>query len=224
LLLDEAQNLTPSQLEEVHYLTNLEAPGRKLVEIIMTGQPSLAAKLAAPELGALRQRTIVRCKLKPFDFKHTHGYIQHRLMVAGANDSSVFSPGALQLIYQHSRGVPRLINIICERCLIVAYVEETHTIDEALVEESVADLNWDKDKGHQSTPAYDMGNSLILRMGSRIEAIERKLDVLVQLLSRAGLVRPELADTVGARRWVEDLKRGTPGGAGNRHSEARKVS
>jgi general secretion pathway protein A len=224
LLLDEAQNLTPSQLEEVHYLTNLEAPGRKLVEIIMTGQPSLAAKLATPELEALRQRTIVRCKLKPFDFKYTHGYIQHRLMVAGANDLSVFSPGALQLIYQHSRGVPRLINIICERCLIVAYVEETHTIDEALVEESVADLNWDKDKGHQSTPAHDMGNSLLLRMGSRIEAIERKLDVLVQLLSRAGLVRPELADTVGARRWVEDLKRGTPGGTGNRHSEARKVS
>ena len=116
-----------------------------------------------------------------------------------------------------------MINIICERCLIVGYVEETKRIDEALVEESVADLNWEKQSSREATPAHDVGNSLILRMGSRIETIEKKLDVLVQLLSRAGIVRPELADTVRARRWVEDLRRGSQDN-GNERSQARKVS
>jgi general secretion pathway protein A len=224
LLLDEAQNLTPAQLEEVHYLTNLEVPGRKLVEIIMAGQPSLSNKLAAPELEALRQRTIVRCSLEPLNFKHTNGYIEHRLMVASAQETTVFSPGAVQLIYKHSGGVPRLINIICERCLIVGYVEETHTIDETLVEESLADLKWEKDKSKEPAPAaYDMGQSLILRMGSRIDSIEKKLDVLVQLLSRAGYVRPELADSISARRWVEELMLGSQNSEHD-NNRARKVS
>jgi general secretion pathway protein A len=223
LLLDEAQNLTPSQLEEVHYITNLEVPGRKLVEIIMAGQPSLANKLADPDFEALRQRTIVRCNLEPLDAGHTEAYIKHRMTIAGARDASVFTPAAIQLIYRHSRGVPRLINTICERCLIVGYVEETDRIDEALVEVSVADLNWERDKHKQPAPTHDTGNNLILRMGSRIEAIEKKLDVLVQLLARAGFVRPELADTVGERRWIEELRQGSETTT-TEQSTTRKVS
>jgi hypothetical protein len=104
--------------------------------------------------------------------------------------------------------------------LIVGYVEETKKVDEALVEVSVADLNWETEKP-QPAATHDTGNGLILRMGSRIEAIEKKLDVLVQLLARAGFVRPELADTVGERRWIEELRQGS-GDASN--SQTRKVS
>jgi general secretion pathway protein A len=208
LLLDEAQNLTMDQYLELQYLTNLETPGQKLIEIIMTGQPLLEKKLAAPVLAALRQRAAVRCKLEPLDFEHTRAYVAHRLKVAGALGSSLFTPVAIELIYRFSRGVPRLINIICERCLIVGYVEEVKTIDEAIVEESAADQNLESETNELETPIHPVSHSLQQKMAARIESMEKKIDMLVQMMAESKTVQPEAAELIWAKRWFESLKRG----------------
>ena len=206
LLLDEAQGLTPAQLEELHHLTNLEVPGRKLLEIIMAGQPSLDDLLATSQFAALRQRVAVRSQLEALDLEHTAAYIEHRLRVAGALDAAVFAPDAIQVIHEGSRGIPRLINIIGERSLIVGYVDEDRVIDGAKAREAIAELRLDPDDDSK-TPPQAMGDGLLVKMGSRIEAIEEKLDMLVQMLARAGMVRAELAENTRARKYLEQLRR-----------------
>lgn len=208
LLIDEAQGLTSRQFEEIRHLSNLEAPGRKLLEIILAGQPSLEERLRAPDYAGLDQRVVIRSRLDPLDLDHTAAYIEHRLRVAGAFNPSLFSRDAVQIVHRKSRGVPRLINIICERCLIAGYVDEAPQIEPAKVEEAVADLRLD-DEPSTATVKQTMGDGLLVRMGSRLEAMEYKLEVLIQLLARSGVIRPELADAPRTRRWLETLRGGS---------------
>jgi hypothetical protein len=212
LLIDEAQGLSPLQLEELRHLTNLEVPGRKLLEIILAGQPNLKDKLASPECGALRQRIAVRTELEPLDLQHTAAYIEHRLRVAGAFDSGLFDPEAIRAIHERSEGVPRLINIICERCLVVGYVDEARTIDAARAQDAIADLKLEPDEEKKPDPpqAVAMGNGLLMRMGARIETIEEKLDLLIKLLARSGYVRPEHAQSTRMRQYLNALRGESP--------------
>lgn len=123
LLIDEAQDMSDDLLEEVRLLSNLETDDRKLLQIVLLGQPELRAKLDRAELRQLRQRILVRYHLGPLDRRETGAYILHRLGVAGANGRPTFTRGALLAIYHRSRGVPRLINAVCDTTLLAGYVE-----------------------------------------------------------------------------------------------------
>jgi general secretion pathway protein A len=123
LILDEAQDLSDELLEEVRLLSNLETEDRKLLQIVLVGQPELRRKLDSPRLRQLRQRITVRYHLGPIGRSETEDYILHRLTVAGSRGRPTFSPAALRAIHRYSRGVPRLINTVCDKALLVGYVE-----------------------------------------------------------------------------------------------------
>lgn len=128
LIVDEAQNLSREVLEQVRLLTNLETAKHKLLRIILVGQPELRALLARPDLRQLAQRITARYHLPPLNPEETVAYIGHRLRVAGASDD-LFTPGALRAVHRCSGGIPRLINIICDRALLGAYGQGARRVD-----------------------------------------------------------------------------------------------
>jgi len=123
LLIDEAQDMSPDLLEQVRLLSNLETDDRKLLQIILVGQPELRTMLASDELRQLSQRITVRYHLEPIRRDEIKAYVLHRLQVAGSNGRPSFTPAAYRAIHRHSRGVPRLINAVCDKALLVGYVE-----------------------------------------------------------------------------------------------------
>lgn len=137
LIIDEAQNLTPSVLEEVRMLSNLETEREKLLQIVLMGQPELKAKLALPRLEQFRQRVVLHYHLPPLSEVETEEYIRHRLIKAGNEDADIFTPEAIAEIYKYSKGVPRLINIICNSALISGFVYETKRITGKIAVEAV---------------------------------------------------------------------------------------
>ena len=132
LIIDEAQNLSTSLLEQVRLLTNLETASTKLLQIILIGQPELRGTLERNDMRQLSQRITARYHLEPMTRPETDKYIRHRLWV-GKLPVDLIQPGALSVIYDHSGGVPRLINSICERCLLGAYATNMKTVDASLV-------------------------------------------------------------------------------------------
>lgn len=130
MIIDEAQNLSFEVMEQVRLLSNLETDEQKLLQIILMGQPELKQKLREKRLRQLRQRVLVYYDLHPLDRPQTEAYIQHRLSLAGANGRPRFTPRALGKIYRASRGTPRLINNLCDKALLSAYVR------------SADDVNW----------------------------------------------------------------------------------
>src|SRR5262249_26914015 len=119
LILDEAQNLTPETLEQVRLLSNFETPTDKLLQILLVGQPELKAKLQLPELRQLKQRIGLRCTIRPLTPEEVHEYIRSRLRVAGAADVRLFTDPAVGRIAEYSGGIPRLVNIVADHCLLV---------------------------------------------------------------------------------------------------------
>ncbi|WP_375056537.1 AAA family ATPase [Zobellella sp. DQSA1] len=128
LIIDEAQNLSTEVLEQIRLLTNLETNTHKLLQIILLGQPELAEKLKQPELRQLSQRITARYHLAPLTFTEMQSYIAHRLSVAGI-EASLFHPNSLRRLYRLTGGVPRLINVICDRALLGAYVQRLPRVD-----------------------------------------------------------------------------------------------
>jgi len=137
LIIDEAQNLTPSVLEEIRMLSNLETDNEKLIQIIFLGQPELKKKLAMQKLEQLRQRIAVYFHLTPLSAEETKKYIRHRLKVASGKDREYFTGRALDLIYTFSRGIPRLINQVADSALLNGFVYEKDIIDEHLMREVI---------------------------------------------------------------------------------------
>ena len=127
LIVDEAQNLSAHTLEQVRLLTNLETATTKLLQIILIGQPELRDLLARPELRQLAQRITARYHLNPLSSEETVGYVKHRMRVAGAT-AEAFTPGALREVYRLAGGVPRIINVICDRALLGAFTHEDHRV------------------------------------------------------------------------------------------------
>ncbi|HTU02024.1 MAG TPA: AAA family ATPase [Candidatus Sulfotelmatobacter sp.] len=128
LIIDEAQNLSPDVLEQIRLLTNLETATEKLLQIILIGQPELARVLEGTQLRQLAQRITARYHLQPFSRGETRRYIRHRLHVAGGDDA-LFTRTALSEVHRRSRGIPRLINVICDRALLGAYASDRHQVD-----------------------------------------------------------------------------------------------
>jgi len=141
LIVDEAQNLDESVLETVRMLSNFETHNTKLLQIILSGQPPLAAKLAQPRLSQLRQRVAVLCHLEPFTLEETALYIWHRLKVAGCSDEHLFDTASIRLIARHSKGIPRIINNLCYTSLLLAHAREERKVTAEIVQEAIGRLD-----------------------------------------------------------------------------------
>ncbi len=140
LVVDEAQNLAPAVLEQVRLLTNLETAKQKLLQIILIGQPELRELLARTDLRQLAQRITARYHLEPLSREETASYIEHRLKVAGAL-GEVFDNGAKKEVYRLSQGVPRLINVICDRALLGGYAREARRINARLIRQAASEVH-----------------------------------------------------------------------------------
>jgi len=139
LLIDEAQDLETEVLESLRLLSNLETSTEKILQIVLSGQPELATRLAQPNLRQLKQRIAVRCRIEPLGRHELADYIAARLSVAGGR-SDLFAPATLDPIWEFARGIPRLINTVCDNALLVGYALGRQTIDEEVIGEVVHDL------------------------------------------------------------------------------------
>lgn len=169
LIIDEAQNLTVRALEEMRLISNMETETQKLVQIMLLGQPELRDKLNRPDLEQLRQRVSLRYHLKSLDRDETHKYIEHRLHVAGNSASVKFTKGAIESLYQFSKGTPRLINVICDQALLMGYLRETKKLDEAIIREIVAEFATPSAEEYSSNdrPAVSEKRSVFRRLFRR---------------------------------------------------------
>jgi len=212
VLVDEAQSLTDRQLRELHYLTNLEFQNQKLVQLILAGQPSLQSRLSTPSMEALGQRVSVRTYVKPLSLAHTRAYIRLRLQIAGSNNPDLFTPGAVVKIQGLSRGIPRLVNLICDRALVYGYAEDARVLDESAIQEVSDELEIDE----PSPGPHPVPDSSPLEQ--RLSAIEQKLDLLVEAMERGGFLQAASSDSPVApypreqSREKSDLDGGPYGG------------
>ena len=157
LIIDEAQNLDSGSMENLRLLSNLETHKHKLIQIILSGQPELVAKLNQHELRQLAQRISLKRYVLPLSEKETYEYIQYRLSIADFKSSELFDRRAQKLIWEYSQGIPRKINILCDNALLIGYVEEQKRISAGVVEEAIKDLSWSPfGESHQLSAAISI--------------------------------------------------------------------
>jgi general secretion pathway protein A len=142
LIVDEAHHLSEDLLEEIRLLTNLETSQQKLLQILLIGQPELDNKLDSADLRQLKQRIALRCHLEPLSEEETAGYIRRRLQLSGANShaATIFPDAAIEAIYYHSRGIPRLINTVCEHALLNGFAQRAPMLTRETIEDVACDL------------------------------------------------------------------------------------
>jgi putative secretion ATPase (PEP-CTERM system associated) len=140
LVVDEAQNLTPSAVEELRMLSNFQLEDHALLQSFLVGQPEFRDIMQRPEMQQLRQRVIATYHLGPLDAEETRGYIEHRLAHVGWTDDPIFEPGAYNAIYSYSGGIPRRINTLCDRLMLAAYLGEAHVVSESDAREVIEEL------------------------------------------------------------------------------------
>jgi general secretion pathway protein A len=160
VIVDEAQQMSVECLEQVRILSNLETPTRKLLQILLVGQPELEAKLRLNELRQLDQRIGIRCYLKPLPRKETYRYVEHRMRVAGLPGALPFTRGALAQIYKFSQGIPRVINLVCDRALMAGYSSRVREITPRLVTSAARNLEGGRHGRHRYTRVWTGGRSL----------------------------------------------------------------
>jgi len=140
IVIDEAQNLTPELLEQVRLLSNIETDDRKLLQIVLLGQPELRDRLNDPSLRQLRQRITVRYHLTPLRRQELGQYVQHRLQVSGSEGPPYFTRPALWRIFNYTEGVPRLVNALCDKCLLAGFVQHSEQITYGIASRAVREL------------------------------------------------------------------------------------
>ena len=140
LVVDEAQNLQPSVLEQLRLLSNLETETDKLIQMVLVGQPELDEMFDREDLRQLKQRLVIRYRLLPMDESDSRQYVQHRLKVAGWKGGPLFSARALRRVFAFSAGTPRLINLLCDRALLVAYSQDLQEIDHSVISDAEREL------------------------------------------------------------------------------------
>ena len=143
LLVDEAQNLTDDVLENLRLLSNLETASEKLLQIVLVGQSELDAKLSQPQLRQIKQRVALQCRLDRLKDREVGPFINYRLRIAGYEREELFTPEAIRAVSSYSRGIPRLINIICDNALLIAYATSAKKISPEVIKEVVDDLRLD---------------------------------------------------------------------------------
>jgi general secretion pathway protein A len=207
VLVDEAQNLTIDVLEQVRLLTNLETPTQKLLQIILIGQPELRELLDRTDLRQLAQRITGRYHLKPLSREETHGYVRHRLRVAGAQEE-IFTPRALNEVHRLSGGIPRVINVACDRALLGAYTQETRRIDAALVRRAAGEVY-----GRRFVPAWTGWLAGVLAVVALGAGVFLGWQYWPRTESLLGALKPGAAQAARAAKPVQDAAPGvdTPG-------------
>jgi len=143
LIVDEAQNLTEDLLEQVRLISNIETDDRKLLQIVLMGQPELRERLNSPRLKQLRQRITVRYHLNALTRGEVGQYIQHRLALAGSNGALAFTGPAVWRVFGYSKGVPRLVNAVCDKALLAGFVERSHRVNYRMVGRAIRELEGD---------------------------------------------------------------------------------
>lgn len=192
LVIDEAQNLDIEVLEQIRLLTNLETNTRKLLQIIMIGQPELTAKLNQPELRQLSQRITARYHLAPLTREELVEYIRHRLSIAGMT-GKVFSEVCIERLYQLSGGIPRIINLICDRAMLGAYSRNVVHVDIEILNQAAKEvLGGDETPRHGQTRAKMLKNPLAIAGLAGIAVLILLLSVVL------------LTDNDGGRSWLDD--------------------
>jgi general secretion pathway protein A len=141
LVVDEAQNLSDEVLEEIRMLTNLETFTEKLLQIVLVGQPELEQRLKQPQLRQLRQRLTLRAKTHPLNLDETKSYITQRLRIAGSNGDPIFDNDSVVSIFRYSLGIPRVINLLCEHCLVSGFVDQKKMIPVEVVDSVARDFD-----------------------------------------------------------------------------------
>lgn len=183
LIIDEAQNLSSSLLEEIRLLSNLETEKEKLLQIILIGQPELRMTLNRPEMRQLRQRISISCHINPLTRTETEAYIFHRLEQAGNRDAAEFESGVIDAVHSFARGIPRLINIACDFILLTAFTQSTRQITLELAREVLEDLDknnayWqDADNRPEAGPEISDNVRLILDRLSSLECAVHEKDL-----------------------------------------------
>jgi general secretion pathway protein A len=193
LIVDEAQNLSEEVLEEIRMLTNLETFTEKLLQIVLVGQPELEQKLKQPQLRQLRQRLTLRAKTQALSLEETQAYVHQRLRIAGATGDPIFDPEALTAIHHYAAGIPRVINLICEHCLVSAFVDHQKTIGTAVVDAVARDFELDDASGDATAPAtngnpqkFDVAEALrsLGALAERLKAVEEAEQAKSPLLAK----------------------------------------
>jgi general secretion pathway protein A len=198
LLIDEAQNLSHTVLEQIRMLSNLETEKEKLVQIVLVGQLELRELLSSPSLKQLDERIMVRYDLQPLDRLDVQGYVGHRLVVAGGKGHLRFTDGAFGAIYAYSQGNPRRINAVCDRALLIAYSKDQFSVSKKTVRKAVEDISG------RVTPQPSRGSSWVPRKVAALCAL------LLLLIGGAGLGGWQL------RKFLASPISGEPTVTGNR--------
>lgn len=141
LIVDEAQNLSEELLEEIRLMTNVETFTEKLLQIVLVGQPELEQTIKKPQLRQLRQRLTLRARTYPLSLGETKAYVSQRLRIAGSNGEEIFDPESLAAIYRYSSGIPRVVNLICEHCLVTAFVDQQKVVTVTVVDAVARDFD-----------------------------------------------------------------------------------
>jgi general secretion pathway protein A len=142
IIVDEAQNLKKSELENIRLLSNIESRKTKLIQILLCGQLKLEYKLSRPELSQLIQRISVKRYIKNLSEKDTYHYIKHRLKIGGYRGPAIFDKQSLRLIWKNTEGVPLQINMLCENSLLIGYATEKKNIDKFIVRKAIKQLSY----------------------------------------------------------------------------------
>lgn len=202
LIVDEAHQLSAETLEEIRLLSNLETTTEKLLQIMLVGQPELDEKLDSVGLRQLKQRIALRTQLVPLTAEETKTYIERRLRIAGAdaNVATIFSPQAIAKVHRYSQGLPRLINTICENCLISAYAMRTSSVSAEIVSQVAKEFRLD---GLCSVPGGNAGfrveRNLVPEPDS---APERRMPLREAVAGESALKMPVVS---GVRQYESDI-------------------
>jgi general secretion pathway protein A len=165
LIIDEAQNLDVATLEQIRLLSNFETPTRKLLQILLVGQPELKTRLDLPELRQLKQRVGLRCHIPPLTLEETRAYIRTRLRIAGARDLGLFTDSAVDRISAYAGGIPRLVNTLCDHCLLFGYADQQRRIGREIVNQAIEYLEEGTRPQSRSKTASASKTRLVLRWG-----------------------------------------------------------
>lgn len=208
LIIDEAQNLPPKTMEEIRMLSNLEAEKQPLIQIILAGQPELRLKLQRRDLEQLAQRVTAYCHIDGLSEEEVSLYIRHRLRVAGGENPDMFENGAVTAVYEHSRGIPRTINVLCDTALVYGYADEMKTVDKNVIEEVVKARIGGVDSGMRSLSPEKapLETGISDEWEIRLQNLEDRFRMLEDQVLRVDQVLTLWTDRLGKRdRMVIEL-------------------
>ena len=208
LIIDEAQNISPEAMEEIRMLSNLEAEKSHLIQIILIGQPELKYKLQRNDLKQFAQRVSTHYHINGLNKDEVNNYIRYRLKVGEAKNLNIFNVDAIELIYQNSLGIPRIINVICDTALVYGYADGIKIIDRHIIENVIKErdesgifsgLDIDSPKtsknGSPEEKGFDISNTQLQFMGKRIDILDAKIEGLQQEIRNLNNLKNE-RDTI----------------------------